>query len=473
MSTGSMPVGDVWPEIALLAGALAVVMLASFTRQSRQPWSAAAALGVIALALAGFAADLGAPPQLTFSGTFASDGATAFAAIIALAATAVVVISSPEWLHTDRRHGEFHAVLLLSALGTILMAGATDLAQLVVALLLASVTGYTLAAWHRSWPLSVEAGMKYFLIGALANAFLLLGVVLLFGLAGTTGYAALAERLAEADRVALLAAVAMVVLGIGWEAAAVPAHAWMPDVAEGAPAPAAAFLTVVPKIGATVALARFVELVPVDSVDWRTLLAVVAAATMTVGNLAALRQDDVRRLLGWSAVAQSGYALIGVAAIGGSGHALPSLLFFLAAYAVANLAAFAAVVELRGRTAIDDYRGLLHERPLVGVVLALALLSLVGIPPLAGFVGKLALFTAAIDGGLAWLAVVAVANTVVSLFYSLRVIARTAFDRAPAPVPVLGRYAAIAMAAAGFGTLALGIAAEVLLGPLAGISLLP
>ncbi|MBN1239364.1 MAG: NADH-quinone oxidoreductase subunit N, partial [Gammaproteobacteria bacterium] len=373
----------------------------------------------------------------------------------------------------DRRHGEFYAVMLLGALGAMLMAGAMDTMQLVLGVLLSSVTGYTLAGFHRASPLSVEAGMKFFLIGALTNALLLIGVVLLFGLLGGTSYEAMAAMLAERPgSTGLLAGLGLAVVGVAFKLAAVPAHAWMPDVAEGAPAPSAAFLTVVPKIGAALALARLLDLFPDEAIPWRPLVATLAVASMTLGNLAAFWQQDVRRLIGWSSVSQSGYALIAVTLIGLSAQAVPALLFFLAGYAAANLAAFGVVTELRGRTALDDYRGLASARPVAAAVLIVAFLSLVGIPPLAGFVGKLMLFVAAIDAGYAWLAVVAVANTVASLFYYARVIAPMYFDAPSRPVATLGRAALVAMLAAGALVVVLGAGADALLSRLGEAGLL-
>lgn len=471
-----MPIGDVLPEIVLLVGALAGVMLASFTGWRRQPHAAWCALLVIAVALGLSLHALAGPAHASFSGTWAVDGVTGGARVLILLATAVSVMLAPEWLRSDRRQAEYHAVLLLSALGAMLLAGASDTLEVVVAVLLSSITAYTLCAWHRDWPLSVEAGMKLFLVGALANVFLLIGVVVLFGLVGSTGYAETAAALAGTsgvDGMGLRIAVAGICVGLAFELAAVPAHAWMPDAAEGAPAPAAAFLSVVPKVGAAIALARFLALVPEAVLDWRPLLALMAVASMTLGNLAALRQRDVRRLLGWSTVAQSGYALVAVTLVGRSDEALPALLFFLAGYAAANLAAFGVVTELRGRTALEDYAGLVRERPLLVLVLGLAFLSLVGIPPLAGFVGKLLLYLVAIDGGYAWLAGAIVANTVVSLFYYVRVLAVATFEIAPTPVPLLGRWAAVATGVAAFATVAVGLAAEALLAPLRDAVLLP
>lgn len=406
-------------------------------------------------------------------GTWALDGATAWATHIILLATALAVGLCPEWFRTDHRHGELYALLLLSALGAIMMAGAADLMELIVGTLLSAVTGYTLAAYHRRSPLSAEAGIKYFLIGGLTNPLLGLGAVLLFGLAGTTVYGELARELASGDAVVLIAAAALVTVGIAFELGAVPAHAWVPDVAEGAPAPSAAFLTVVPKVGAVVALARILSILPAEQVGWWPLAAVLAAATMTLGNLAALWQDDVRRLLGWSSVSQAGYALMGVVAIGASDLGLRALLIFILGYAVANVAAFGVVTELRGRSRLEDYRGLAHQRPWLAGVLVVSFLSLVGIPPLIGFVGKWTLFAATIDAGYVWLAVLAVVNSVVSLFYYLRVLGPAYFVEAGAPIPVLGRWARTSTLVAGAGVIVLGIAAGPILDAFSTAILLP
>lgn len=460
-----MPVGDVLPEIAVLVTAVTGLLLASFVPQ-RWQWLGAP-LALIGLALAGVlcATQWSGPPRLTFSGTWALDGASIGARLIILASTAVAVLLAPEWFRHERRHGEYYTMLLLSALGAMAMAGAADTLQLVMGVLLSSVTGYTLAAWHRDWALSVEAGMKYFLIGAFANTLLMLGVALLFGLLGSTGYADMAAALTHASASPLLLlALVMVVIGVAFELGAVPVHTWLPDVAEGAPAPAAAFLTVVPKIGAALALARLLHVFPADVIGWRPLLAAMAVATMTLGNLAALWQTDVRRLLGWSSVSQAGYALMAVTVIGLSEEALPALLFFLAGYAVANLAAFAAITQLRGRTELAHYRGLASVRPWLAAVLTLSLLSLAGIPPLAGFVGKLTLFLATVDAGYTWLAVVAIANTAVSLFYYLRVLATMYFNAADAPVATLGRCAGGGVWLTGVAIVVIGLAAQALLG---------
>lgn len=446
-----MPVGDIVSEIVVILTAVGTLLLASFTGERRQ-WLAAP-LALTGLAVSGviLAGQIG-EARFTFFGTWAIDGASVWARLMILAGTALVILISPDWFRTDKRHGEYYAILLFSALGAMALAGAADLLQLIMGVLLSSVTGYTLAAYHRDWPLSVEAGMKYFLVGAFANAILVVGVALVFGMVGATGYGDIAAIMPEiAPSPLLLLGLALIVVGVAFKLGAVPAHAWMPDVAEGAPAPAAAFLTVVPKIGAAIALFRIVDLFPADTFTVRPLIAILAAATMTLGNLAALWQDDFRRMLGWSSVSQSGYALMAVTVVGLSDSALSALLVFLAGYAISNLAAFAVVAHLRGRTDRTDYAGLAGARPAVAVALIAALLSLVGIPPLAGFFGKLTLFIATIDGGYAWLAVVALANTVISLFYYLRFIAPVYFAKSNTTIHTLGSLSVVAVATSAVG----------------------
>jgi NADH-quinone oxidoreductase subunit N len=436
-----MPVGDLAPELAILLTAVAALLSAMVLPQPRHGWCAAlAAAGlVVAMALGWSGAG---ETRLTFSGTYALDGATTWARIAIPGLTILCVGLGPRWLATDRRHGEFYAMLLFSALGAIAMAGAADLMQLVMAVLLSSVTGYVLAAYHRDWAISLEAGMKYFLIGALANALLVIGVVLVMGTAGSTDYAALSGAIPNTPLA--VAGLALVLTGLFFKLGAVPAHAWMPDVAEGAPVPAAAFLTVIPKLAGAVALYRLAMIAP-GAGALPLLIAGVAAATMTLGNLTALWQNDVRRLIGWSSVSQTGYALMAVAAAGRAADALPALLAFVTVYGLANLAALATVAQLRGRTALRDYRGLSRSQPVAVIVLALAFLSLVGIPPLAGFLGKLALFLAALEAELAWLVVVAVGNTVLSLAYYLRVLGPAVFDGAECPAQGLGGAARATM----------------------------
>lgn len=465
--------GEVIPEIVLLAGAVVVLITALFTPQRWQHHAPWLSLVVIGAAVAATLPQLGDVQRIGFFDTYALDGTAVVGKLIVLVVAAVSVGLSAEWFRTDHRAGELQTMLLFATLGAVLLAGAADLMELVLGLLLSSITGYVLAAYHRRSKESGEAALKYYLLGALTNALMLIGVVLLFGLGATTTYPELSRILPAADPLGVLAGTGLLLLGVAFKVGAVPVHPWVPDVAEGAPAPAAAFLLTAPKVGGIIAIARIAALLSDAPVGWRTAIAVIAAATMTLGNLAALWQTDVRRLLGWSAVSQTGYALMAPVALGRSDLAVPSLLLFLAAYAAANLAAFGVVVELRGRTDLADYAGLARRRPWLFTALVLAFLSMVGIPPLGGFAGKLALFAATIDAGFSWLALLAVINSVVSLAYYARVLGPGYFDPAPGPVPVLGTTAAVATGVAVIATIGTGVAAEPLLQTFTGALLLP
>lgn len=480
MTNMGMMVRDVVPELILVGGAVLVLLFALFAPRGRQAWAAALALATLVAAAAATAEIFAGGARLTFAGTYAIDGVALWGKLIVLGTTAAVVALSVEWFAGDPRHGEYYTLLLLSALGAALMAGAADVMQLTLAVLLSSATGAVLIAYHRRSRRAGEAAIKFYLLGALANGAMVFGVVLLFGLAATTTFAGLRARLPAADPVALVAATGLVVVGLAFKLGAVPVHAWLPDAADGAPAPVATFVAAVPKIGALVAVARLAAVLPEANSGWRPLIAGLAALTMTLGNLVALWQDDVRRLLGWSAVSQTGYGLMAVVALGRTPLAVPALLYFVAAYALATIAAFGVVVELRGQADRARYAGLATAHPWLAAALAVSLLSFVGIPPLAGFTAKVTLFAAAVDAGYGWLAVLAVANTVLSVAYYVRVLAPayllpstgaaapdapTDGSAAPAvtppvPLPTLGRWAAFAVAVGAVGVVGLGLLAS-------------
>lgn len=456
-------VADIVPELILVGGGVVILLYALFTPRRWQTGAALLALAVATTSAIAAGMLLGQAERSTFADTYAVDGVAVWAKLVVLGATVVVIGLSVEWLRRDPRHGEYYTLLLFSALGAILLAGATDLMQFTLAMLLSSVTGYVLSAYHRVSRAASEAGIKYFLIGAFTGAAMLIGIAYLFGLAGSTTLPGLGATLPDRGA-ALVAGVALVVVALAFKTGAVPAHAWVPDVAEGAPAPVAAFVTAVPKVGGFIFLARFVLVLPPEAAGWRPLIAVLAAATMTLGNLAALWQDDVRRLLGWSAISQTGYGLLAIVALDSSGLAVPSLLFFLLAYVLGNVAAFGVVVELRGRADRTAYAGLARAHPWLAAALAVSFLSFIGVPPLAGFAAKLLLFAAAIDAGYTWLAILGIVNTVVSIFYYVRVLAPAYFGDLAAPIPRMGAAAAVATLAAAASVIVVGIAAEPFIG---------
>ncbi len=462
-----MPIGDIAPALALTIGAALILVTALFVPRKMQwicaPLTLATLLVSVALTVH---LQLNVAPKLSFSDTWALDDLTSWSSYAILGTTAFVTLLSFTWFRTDPRQGEWYVMLMFSALGAMLMAGAADLMELMVAMLLSSVSGYTLASYHRASSMCAEAGAKYYFLGALANPTLFLGIVLLYALAADTSYSALAAGFAGSEPAPLVAAAGLGLLftGLAFKLGAVPGHPWVPDVSQGSPAPAAAFLTVVPKIGALVALVRVVALVPEDLLHWRWVSAAIAAITMSWGNLAALWQDDVRRLIGWSSVSQTGYGLMAVVVIGYGPLDRAALVFFIFAYALGNLTAFGVVVSLRGRTKLEHYQGLFRRRPWHAASLTLAFLSLTGIPPLIGFAAKLALFGAAIKAGFVWLAVVAVLNTVVSLFYYLRVVSAMYLGRPRIDPAILDRTSGIAFFTSVILIIALGLAAQVFIG---------
>jgi len=464
--------GPLAPEIILAIAAVAGLLTGSWLPRRRQ-WTVgllAAAACVAALAVTAFT---GAGERtLDFGTSYSVDAATDAVRVVVAASTAAVIMMSGDSMRAHVRETEFYVLLLLAALGTIVLAGASDLLLLFAGYLLASVPGYALAGFRKDAP-GTEAALKYYLMGALFGVAMLTGVTLLYGAGRTTSYPVLPAALAAAPHGLAALGVIAVVAGLMFKSGSVPAQFWVPDVTDGTPAPVAAFLTTVPKIGGLVALFRLLAVaVPASAVNWPVLIAVLAAVTMSLGNLAAFFQDSVQRLLGYSTVSQAGYLLMAVAVAARSGIALRSLLFYLTAYAVTNLAAFAVVAELPRARAIADYRGLAARRPGLAAVLVVSLLGLVGTPPTGVFLGKLQVFTAAIDGGYGWLAAIAVINTVASLFYYLRWLV-PAFQRLQpaASADVLapaGRRAAAVAYACGAASLAIGIAAAPVLSLLTG-----
>lgn len=418
MDMGMMQPGALLPEILLLAGAVVCLLGGSFLPRQRQWKARIAALTALVAAAVAAAFDLAGEALSAFDGTFTVDTLTGGARLIIVAATGLVILLGTDELSGDPRESETYSLILLSALGAIVLAGANDLLILITGYLLASIPLYGLIGLGRT-ARSAEAAMKTYLIGALLGVGLMLGVAVLYGLTETTAYTDLPDRLATAPTGAVAFGTIAVLGGLMFKAGGVPGHFWVPDATQGSTTTAAAFLTTVPKIGAVIATYRLVALLP-DTLEYPVLIALIATASMTLGNLAAFGQDDPCRLLGWSTVSQVGYALVPVAVAGHSDLAAPSMLLFLAAYAVTNTTAFAVIAACPNRRTLNDYRGLISTRPALAVALLIALLGLVGTPPTAIFVGKLTTASAAWDGGLAWLALAVLANSVASLYYYLR-----------------------------------------------------
>ncbi len=460
------------PIGALALAAILAIVLALALPRGRQGLVGAwvGAMHLVAAALAAVVW-LDGGFRATMSGSLVIDGASlVLAGIVGVGGAVTVAIARPTVAGTDRE-GEFHAVLAATSLAAVFLGSAADAALLAIALGLLSLGAFVMTGYLRGSRRGNEASLKYYIYGTVAGASMVYGLSWWFGVAGSTSLAVIGQKLPAAPTGVVVASTALVIVGLGYKAALVPFHFWTPDVYEGAPLPVAAYLSVVPKLAGLVALARVLPMaLPGGAEGWPTAVAVLAAATMTLGNLAALPQRNVVRLLAYSSIAQSGYLLMGVAALDGSNLGLASLLFYGMAYAVTNLAAFAVVLAVqheRRSVQIEAFAGLGREHPWWTAALALSLLSLFGLPPLAGFVGKLEVFRAAIDAGQSWLAVVAIANTVISLFYYLRVLAPAVLDRPARPTrpgwPGLGPPPAIGLATCAVATVAFGVAAQPLL----------
>lgn len=419
--------------------------------------------------------------------------------LLVVIAAALVILASVDYVKgLARLQGEFYGLLLLSASGMMLLASATELITIYVALELTTLPLAALAAFLMN-ARSSEAGMKFLVTGAISSALTLYGMALVFGFTGSTGLAGIAAGLEQAaaqpnlpfGSYAILTGVSLLTVGIAFKLSAVPSQMWVPDVYEGAPAPVVAFLSVASKAVAFALLLRVIYTgFPEAAGEWGILLAVLAAVSMTVGNLVAITQSNIRRLLGYSAIAHAGYLLVGMAAAAGAGNAAgaaqtqpgvalvpagfligpSSVLFYLAAYTAANLTAFFAIIAIGrriGSDRIEDYAGMVRRSPFLAAALALALIALIGVPPTGIFVAKIYVFTAAVKSGLAWLAVLGVINSVISAYYYVRII-RVMFLRPGPEAPPEPATGAAAMAppadagpASGLTALAVAIAALV------------
>ena len=322
--------------------------------------------------------------------------------------------------------GEYYFLILCATLGMMIMAGGIDLITSFIGLETMAVSFYILVGFIKPNQRSNEAAVKYFLLGAFSLGILLYGMSLLYGLSGTTNLRVMATVFAGQPRDPLLVlAVILVVAGMGFKIAAVPFHMWAPDVYEGAPTPVTAFLSVGSKAAAFAMLLRiFLEGVPSMNADWRLLFEALAIVTMTVGNLAALTQSNLKRMLAYSSIAHAGYLLMGVVA--GTPRGVSAMLIYLFIYSFMQLGAFAVIVMMRRADVVGDelkdFSGLHFRHPFAAFAMLLFMLSLGGIPPTAGFMGKLWLFGAAIDAGYVWLAVIGVLNSAVSLYYYIRIV---------------------------------------------------
>ncbi len=446
-----------------------IIILADLVLRSRAALVAIALSG-LALAAAVTASFLWREERGTgFHEMLVVDDFSIFFAFLFLATAAIVVVASIEYVaRFTARSGEYYALMLISLSGMMLLTSTRDLIAIYVALETVSIPMYALAAFLKT-ERSTEAGMKYLLIGATSSALLLYGMAFLFGISGTTSLSGIAQAVGaggDGARPALILAVAFLTAGFGFKMAVAPFHGWAPDVYQGAPTPVTAFLSVGSKAaGFAIVLRVFHEALGSDVIrgDWANVFAAIATASMIVGNVAAIRQTDIKRMLGYSSIAQAGYFLIGVAAITADGGetGASAVLFFLAAYAFTNLGAFTAIIIISARTGSDtiaDFAGMYRRAPLVALAMAVCMFSLTGIPPAAGFIAKIYIFNAAMEAGLEWLVVIAVLNTGISAFYYIGVV-RAMFLLPPASEDRLpaGRSLGLALAVTTVGVLVVGV----------------
>ncbi len=428
----------VLPETGLLLLLMLVLMHGVFSpRESRRSVCVITGVGFFTLLVVHLSVGFSFVGDPDFSGSGLGDivrvdaFAVMFRAMILLAAALTCLMSGES--RAINRRVEFYVALIVATLGMCLMVAANDLILVYVALETASVSLYIMAGFQRDSERSAEAGLKYYLFGAVTSAILLYGLSLIFGFTGETNFSRLGPALSALASggsegvFALVVALLLVLTGLGFKVAVVPFHFWTPDVYEGSPTPAVAFISTASKAASFGLLVRFFSIVwPAEMIPyWAGLLAALAGITMTLGNMLALVQKNIKRMLGYSSIAQAGYALIGVVALSDTELGAASVAFYMAMYVLTNLAAFAVVSAVEWKTGsveIAGYAGLSRRSFPLAVVMALAMLSLGGVPPAAGFFGKFFLFSAAVDSGYTWLAIIGVVNAIIALFYYLTII---------------------------------------------------
>jgi len=436
------------PEILVAMFALAILLF-DFLLEKRDKYMNA----VVALVGLGFAAfklgmhwsDLGGQAYHGFGGAFTLDSFAVFLKLIIVIATAVVVLLSVKYLEIENANlSEYYALLLLSTVGMMFLASGTDLIVLFVALELMALCEYVLTGFLRGNRRSNEAAVKFFLLGAFSSGLLLYGMSLLYGIGGSTNLMVIAQRLSDRPAHDPLAWIAMIALlaGLYFKVAAVPFHQWTPDAYEGAPTSITAFISVAPKVASFALFIRILisGLWPMRG-EWQVLTIGVSVATMTLGNLAAITQTNIKRFFGYSTIAHVGYLLLGlVAAADGNRDGLTAMAIYLLVYAFMNLGAFAVIVVMRRKDLmgdeLDDFSGLMARAPGMALLMLVFLLSLAGIPPMAGFLGKYFIFLSLIETGHYYLAVLAVAYSVVALYYYFRIVVAMFMRKATEAVPL-------------------------------------
>ena len=465
------PVPDIFrilPELILTLTGVAIMLAEASLppRGPRRPLGWVAAVGTT-LALWASLWQLSLPAGTGFYGTVETSAFTVFFHVLICGIVLVALLIALDTLPRDSHHqGEFYALVVFGAVGMCLLTAAVELLLVFIALEISSISTYILAGYRKQTGRSPEAAIKYFLLGSFATGFLLYGIALAFGATGTTQVYEIARLIPSVqNRLFLVAALALMLVGILFKVSAAPFHVWTPDVYEGAPSPVVALMSTAPKAASFAFLLRVVyEIFPALRSLWEPLLWIVAVLSMTVGNLAALRQQNVKRMLAYSSIAHGGYLLAAFAGIGSIG--ISAAAFYTAAYAAMNLGIFAVMTLVGGYddefSLISDYRGLIYRSPLLGSLLLFFLVSLVGIPFTGGFFGKFYSFSAAVDGGAIALAIIGLLNSGLAAAYYLRlafVAAQRPEDReiSATAAPQVGIAVGAALLLAVAATLVLGI----------------
>src|SRR5215218_1561048 len=423
------------PELIITIGAIVLMMVAAFGgRRSGgfTSWASVAVLIAATFALAGPPTHAGG----VFGGLITADLFGSFGKAIVFIASAVAIIAAHGWFERDTEHSaEYSVLILFSALGGAVMVSATSLVTLYVGLELQSLSAYVLASYRRTDDRSAEAGLKYFVLGALASGILLYGISLLYGFTGTMNFNGIASAFGrEAPSLGLLCGLVFVLAGVAFKISAVPFHMWTPDVYEGAPTPVTAFFASAPKVAAVLLGTRICLDALAPATDaWRQIVIFAALASIFLGAVAAFGQTNIKRLLAYSSINNVGFALVGLAA--GTAQGASSVLFYMAVYVVMTLGAFLCVLWMRDKDGnpVEDIAvlsGLSQTRPGYAAAIAIFMFSLAGIPPLFGFWPKLLVFQAAVNSGLIALAVAAIVGTVVGAYYYLRIVKVMYFDDA-------------------------------------------
>jgi NADH-quinone oxidoreductase subunit N len=468
------------PEYILTVTGVLIMLIESVLKPtaSRKPLGWYAILGTTAAGLVSYY-QLRLGPLTAFSGTIQVDPFSIFFHLLIAAIVVATLLGSLDYFEGHAGHaGEYYALVLFGAVGMMFMTCSVELLMIFIGLEISSISTYIMAGFRKNQPAASESSLKYFLLGSFATAFFLYGIALAFGATGSTSISAIAAGLsATATPSMATLALGMMIVGLGFKVSAAPFHVWTPDVYQGAPSPVVGLMSTAPKAAAFAVLLRITFSgfpPPTLNHRWPALMWALAALSMTIGNLGALKQTDVKRMLAYSSIAHAGYLLVAFTAFPRDGIA--AACFYIAAYAAMNVGAFAVITQVSGYTetlrTVDDYQGLAARNPILAALLAFFLLSLIGIPFTGGFFGKFYVFSAALQAGHVWLAVVGLINSGIACFYYLRLLSsvysKPSEATAPLSTEVSGTVSTAAISIpAGIG-LALTAAATLMLGILPG-----